>query len=51
MQNNLVVLDASIAIKWFHTEPDSEAAERIRGRIVNGELRIVVPPLFFYYEK
>ena len=48
MQNNLLVLDASIAIKWFHGEPDSEAAERIRDRIVNGELRIMVPPLFFY---
>lgn len=48
MQNNLLVLDASIAIKWFHGEPDSEAAERIRDRIVNRELRIVVPSLFFY---
>lgn len=48
MENNLIVLDASVVVKWFHEEPDSREAELLQESIAKGELRVVVPPLLFY---
>lgn len=48
MQNNLIVLDASVAVKWFHEEPDTADAEMIQRHIIGGEVRALVPPLLFY---
>lgn len=48
MQNNAVVLDASVAVKWFHEEPDTKQAEILQERIVRGEVHAIVPPLLFY---
>jgi predicted nucleic acid-binding protein len=43
----VVVVDASIAVKWVVTEPDSDrATELLRAWIVAGA-RLVVPPHFF----
>ena len=48
MPSNLIIIDASIAVKWFHEEVDSKQAEALQERIVKGEVRAMVPPLFFY---
>ena len=48
MPANLIVLDASVAIKWFHEESNTDKAERLQDQIARGEIRAIVPPLFFY---
>lgn len=44
-----VVLDASVVLKWFHSEGEKhlEAARRLRGRFEAGELRVLAPPLLW----
>jgi len=44
------VLDASVVVKWFsgRSEPDLEKALRLRGEILEGTCRVVVPSLLFY---
>lgn len=44
----MVILDASVILKWFVAEEGSENALRFRDRHVSGEERIIVPPLLFY---
>ena len=43
------VLDASIVLKWFHSEGEKnvEAARRLRKRFEAGELRVLAPPLLW----
>jgi predicted nucleic acid-binding protein len=45
---NLVVLDASVGVKWFRDEPGSEQAREILAAHGRGEVTIVVPSLFVY---
>jgi predicted nucleic acid-binding protein len=44
-----VVLDASVVLKWFHTEGEAkaDAAQRLRSQFEAGELRVVAPPLLW----
>jgi len=44
-----VVLDASVVLKWFHSEGEKnvEAARRLRKRFEAGELRVLAPPLLW----
>lgn len=42
------VIDASIAIKWFTKETDSDSAEKILRLVRSGELNIYVPELIIY---
>ncbi len=44
-----VVLDASVVLKWFHSEGEGnvEAARRLRSRFEEGELRVLAPPLLW----
>jgi len=44
----MVVLDASIILKWLLTEEGSERALLFRERHIKGEERIAVPSLLFY---
>ena len=44
----MVVLDASVILKWLVNEEGSEDALRFRDRHVKGEERIIVPSLLFY---
>lgn len=44
---DIFVLDASVAVKWFFTEPASEKAIQFFDRLDRGEIRIVVPEMFF----
>jgi predicted nucleic acid-binding protein len=43
-----VVVDASVIIKWFSRERDSEVAIRIRDEHVAGRLAIIAPDLMVY---
>jgi predicted nucleic acid-binding protein len=42
-----LVLDASVVIKWFHTErePNVDPARALRAQFEGGELTVLVPPL------
>jgi predicted nucleic acid-binding protein len=44
-----VVLDASVVLKWFHTEGEGrvEAARKLRSRFEAGELHVLAPPLLW----
>jgi predicted nucleic acid-binding protein len=44
-----VVLDASVVLKWFHSEREAhaEAARDLRKEFEAGELRILAPPLLW----
>lgn len=48
MQNDSIVVDASVAVKWFHEELDTGDAEAVERQIAEGEVRAFVPPLLFY---
>jgi predicted nucleic acid-binding protein len=44
-----VVLDASVLLKWFHTqeEPRVEEAKGLKSRFESGELNVLVPSLLW----
>lgn len=46
---NEVVLDASVVLKWFHSEGEAHGREarRLRERFEAGELRAFAPPLLW----
>ena len=48
MSAPLVVLDASVGVKWFRDEPGSDRAREYLRAHGAGAVRIVVPSLFFY---
>lgn len=45
MSKTILVLDASVVIKWFSNEEDSEKAINIRDKFANGDILIVCPDL------
>lgn len=47
VKNNLI-LDASVIIKWFIDEPDSNQALVYLSTFQNGQTTIIVPSLLFY---
>ncbi len=44
----LAVIDASVAVKWFMEEPDTEAALRLQSDFFEGLLSVRVPSVFPY---
>ncbi len=48
MREKILVLDASVVIKWFSNEENSEKAIGIRNRFVEGNVLIVCPDLTIY---
>lgn len=46
---NEAVLDASVVLKWFHSDGEEhlEAARELRERFEAGELRVLAPPLLW----
>ena len=44
----MVILDASVILKWLLPETKSENALRFRDRHISGEEQIIVPSLVFY---
>ncbi len=47
MEKQTQVLDASVIVKWFINETDSEKAIELWKNHVSGEIKIVVPNLIF----
>lgn len=43
-----VVLDASVAVKWFSTEEEADLAVMLRDKHIAGRLSIVSPDLLIY---
>ena len=43
-----VVIDASVVVKWFVEEENSDKAIRLRDRYVEGEISIVAPELIIF---
>lgn len=48
MAKETLILDASVVVKWFSEEEDSETARSIRDKFFKGVLNIAVPNLLFY---
>ena len=48
MRDVEAVVDASIVVKWFVEEEDSDKALKLRDRYVDGELRIAAPELLIF---
>jgi predicted nucleic acid-binding protein len=42
------VLDASVAVKWFHEEDFTQEALKIRDALDKGRIEIIVPSIFPY---
>ena len=42
------MIDASVAVKWFVNEKDSEAARKIKDSYVAGKVEIIAPILIYY---
>ncbi|MEM4020956.1 MAG: type II toxin-antitoxin system VapC family toxin [Nitrososphaerota archaeon] len=47
-EEKILVLDASVAVKWFNVEPLREKALIIRDKYVNGEIELIAPDLLYY---
>lgn len=43
-----LVVDASVVVKWFVPEEDSEKAVRLRDRHIEGSLTLIAPDLVIY---
>jgi predicted nucleic acid-binding protein len=43
-----IVVDASVVIKWFIPEPDSNKAVKLRDRHIKGSLTLIAPDLLVY---
>ena len=43
-----VVVDASVVVKWFVEEEDSDKALRLRDKYIDGEIRIIAPELIIF---
>ena len=48
MGSQLVVLDASVGVKWFVPEAGREDAMALLRDVASGEVRLVAPDLFIY---
>ena len=44
----MIVVDASVVVKWFHQEEDTSLAEIVRDRLINEKESVVIPNLLFY---
>ncbi|MEM2945934.1 MAG: type II toxin-antitoxin system VapC family toxin [Thermoproteota archaeon] len=47
-EEKVLVLDASIAVKWFNVEPLREKALTIRNRYASGDIDLIAPDLLHY---
>jgi len=44
----MIILDASVVVKWFSKEEYTEKALEIRGKVRRGEEKVIVPDLLLY---
>lgn len=47
-KRTLKVLDASVILKWFLKEEDSEKAIDLKTEIIQGNLLVILPDLILY---
>ena len=45
---NEIVIDASIVVKWFIEENDSDKARFIRDKFIEGKIGLIVPSLLYF---
>ncbi|MFX1501431.1 MAG: type II toxin-antitoxin system VapC family toxin [Promethearchaeota archaeon] len=45
---NEIVVDASVVVKWFIEENDSDKAIFLRDRYIDGKVELYVPPLLYF---
>ncbi|MDJ0272650.1 MAG: type II toxin-antitoxin system VapC family toxin [Candidatus Caldarchaeum sp.] len=43
-----IVIDASVAVKWFNKEEYSDDADRLKDAHVRGRIRLAAPELLLY---
>ncbi len=48
MEEQKVVVDASVIVKWFLVERHSEEAVQLRDAFATGKIAVLVPSLLFY---
>lgn len=48
MERQKKIVDASIALKWFLKEENSDKAERLLNLHIESDILLVIPELFFY---
>ena len=48
MEREVLVIDASIAVKWFNKEEYSDVADKLKNRHVRGEVVLVAPVLLLF---
>jgi predicted nucleic acid-binding protein len=48
MAEETLVLDASVIVKWYSEEEDSDKALEIRDHFFKGKMKVLVPDLLFY---
>ncbi|MEM4346493.1 MAG: type II toxin-antitoxin system VapC family toxin [Candidatus Caldarchaeum sp.] len=47
-EEKILVLDASVAVKWFNVEPLREKALTIRSKYASGDIDLIAPDLLHY---
>jgi predicted nucleic acid-binding protein len=45
---NEIVIDASVVVKWFIEEQDSDKALLLRDSFIGGKIELYVPPLLYF---
>ncbi len=48
MIDDVVVVDASLALKWVLSEDDSDKARKLLQEWINADVEIIAPALFAY---
>ena len=48
MEREVLVIDASIAVKWFNKEEYSDVADKLKNMHVRGEVVLVAPVLLLF---
>ena len=43
-----IVIDASIVVKWFIEEKDSDKARLLRDKFIDGKIELIVPSLLYF---
>jgi predicted nucleic acid-binding protein len=48
MNENKIIVDASIVVKWYIGENDSKHALILRDKFINGDIELIVPSLMVF---
>ena len=43
-----IIIDASVVVKWFIEENDSDKARLLRDKFIDGELELYIPTLLYF---